>query len=60
MSCIIPPNDGKGGLYLGNFISAKNLENLEDHDIKAVLTASREITLKLPIDENYVYKKLDL
>lgn len=38
MSEIIPPIDGKGGLYLGNIVAAKHLHHLIKFNIKALLT----------------------
>ena len=37
MNCIITPQNGKGGLYLGNIESAGNGKLLGHHDINAIL-----------------------
>lgn len=37
MNCIISPQNGKGGLYLGNIESAGNGKLLGHHDVNAIL-----------------------
>lgn len=38
MHCIIPSNNNKGGLWLGNLASAKNKNELQQKNIGAVLS----------------------
>ncbi|EGR30525.1 hypothetical protein IMG5_129780, partial [Ichthyophthirius multifiliis] len=40
MNCIIEPQNGIGGLYLGNLEAAQNLDLLKKHNIGAVLTVA--------------------
>ena len=42
ISCVLTPSNGKGGLYLGNFFGAQNVQNLNEYGIRAVLTTSVE------------------
>ena len=36
--CIIDALDGKGGLYLGDVVSARNLEYLKNNNIRALVS----------------------
>ena len=38
LDCIVPPVDGKGGIYLGNRDAATNLDLLNQYKIRAVLS----------------------
>lgn len=46
--------NGKGGIYIGNLEASQNLATLkyflinQEHGIKAVLTAAKDINLKHP------------
>lgn len=38
MSCILPPTNFMGALYLGNMDAASDLAYLAEHSVKAILT----------------------
>ncbi len=51
-SCIVEPQNGKGGIYLGNLEAAQNMKTLksilyiiQEHGIRAILTAAKGIDL---------------
>ncbi|KAM3139757.1 hypothetical protein pb186bvf_008215 [Paramecium bursaria] len=46
ITCIIEPTDEEGGLYLGNYEGANNLDLIRKLKIRAVLTASQETAIK--------------
>jgi hypothetical protein len=54
-SCIVEPQNGKGGIYVGNLEAAQNLKTLKsnspinlEHGIRAILTAAKGIDLNHP------------
>ena len=54
--CILPSENGKGGLYLGNIDSAKPSE-IQKFGIKAVLTVAAYTNLKY--DESIIHKVVE-
>jgi hypothetical protein len=40
MSCILPPTENQGGLYLGNIHAAQDIDLLLESGIRAVLTVA--------------------
>jgi len=51
ISCILPPTDDLGGLYLGNIDSASSMEILRTNKIKAVLTVAARTGLNYSSDQ---------
>ena len=52
-SCIVHPQNGKGGIFIGNLEASQNIKTLKsihlhnlENAIKAVLTAAKGIDLK--------------
>ena len=46
MSCILPPNEELGGLYLGNIESATDINLLKTCNIRSVLTVAKDTELR--------------
>lgn len=46
ISCILEPEDGVGGLYLGNLNGAKDVKKLKECKVTAVLTVAAQAGLK--------------
>ena len=46
MDCIIEPENGKGGLYVGSIQAADNLEELKKKNIRAVLCVAANVRIK--------------
>lgn len=51
-SCIIEPNNGRGGIFIGNLEAAENAKTLKskifiytEHGIRAILTAAKGVDL---------------
>lgn len=42
VSCVLPETEDRGGLYIGNYFGAKNIDLLKERGIRAVLTTSVE------------------
>ena len=42
VSCVLPATDHHGGLYIGNYFGAVNVDVLKEYGIRAVLTTSVE------------------
>lgn len=40
VSCVLPATPHIGGLYIGNYMGAQNVDLLRERGIRAVLTAS--------------------
>lgn len=56
MDCIIQPEDGKGGLFVGSFEGAKDIKSLRINKINAVLTASGSSIIKYLYHDVYLHK----
>ena len=48
MDCIIEPQDGKGGVYLGSKSAADNLTELNKKGIRAILCVAANVNIKYP------------
>jgi hypothetical protein len=46
MSCILPPTEEYGGLYLGNIEAAQDINLLRACNIRAVLTVAKDTELR--------------
>ena len=57
-SCIIEPQNGKGGIFIGNLEAAQHIKTLKsiahhilEHNIRAILTAAKGVDLTHPKSE---------
>lgn len=55
MSCIIPPSENLGGIYLGSIYAACDLNLLVNSNCRAVLTVAEGTNLNY--DQNYILHK---
>ena len=55
MSCILPPTDRLGGIYLGSIYAACDLELLMNSNCRGVLTVAEGTDLSY--DPNYILHK---
>ena len=46
MSCILPPNEELGGLYLGNIEAAVDINLLKACHVRSVLTVAKDTELR--------------
>lgn len=63
MDEIINPRNGKGGIYLGSIDSAMDLSELQNNDIRAVLTIAQGTDLCYPkdaIDNHLIVESKDV
>lgn len=51
IECIVPSYRGAGGIYISNIEAASNLKTLNQHNIKAVITACKGYLLKHTPDQ---------
>lgn len=59
INCVIPPNENNvGGIYLGNFSAAKDLQLLAKLNIFAVLTVAEELDLPYKNDSKIGHLKI--
>jgi hypothetical protein len=49
VSCVFPATEHMGGLYIGNYFGAINVEILKEYGIRAVLTTSVETRTTLNV-----------
>lgn len=49
LSCIIEPENDKGGIYLGDLAAALEINNLENKNIRAILSVSEDL---ISFDQN--------
>jgi len=60
INCILEPDDGKAGLYLGNIFAATDLEILKQSKIGAVLTVASNTELEYRDMKHMIIPVLDV
>ena len=58
LSCIIEPQNDAGGLYLGDYDAALDMNLLKKLKIRAVLTVCKEVVARYKRNGHIIYHKI--